>query len=435
MTSATTFFSSSSSSLAGCCKPSSSLVHGTLITNTTIGLRAGGMEEETTKAKPKTANKKPKTKSKPKNKKNIAFQKRQKTAAVSSSFNNNNKKSDTLRRIQREWKDMIDSGMAYNWRTNQPVKNKQQQQHIWIGPIHSSLLIWHFTLSGMPGSSFQNGLYHGRMILPDNYPLAPPRIQVWTPSGRFATRVDICISASNYHPELWTTNWTIRTIVEALRLHFITHTLEVGGINESHEQRLEHAKASRTFQCHIPINSRNIITVDHAEMVRQGLFIEDVVEAEEEEYDDTVDSMEEQLSEAQAIIVPDHDDTAAASVAGEAQESQAADGISNTMANATCLSIKQQSARKTKTPRVKPPAKQGRSHSSSMSTKHTTTTTTTTTTVRPAATATTASIQILHRPSSSSESSILISAIQKMFKHPLLWSLLVLFCWLNRTRA
>lgn len=35
---------------------------------------------------------------------------------------------------------------------------------------------WHFTLMGAPDSDYQGGLYHGRILLPKNYPLSPPDI-------------------------------------------------------------------------------------------------------------------------------------------------------------------------------------------------------------------------------------------------------------------
>ena len=44
---------------------------------------------------------------------------------------------------------------------------------------------WHFTLRGPPDSPFEGGMYHGRIVLPKNYPFAPPSLMLLTRNGRF----------------------------------------------------------------------------------------------------------------------------------------------------------------------------------------------------------------------------------------------------------
>jgi ubiquitin-protein ligase len=44
---------------------------------------------------------------------------------------------------------------------------------------------WHCTLRGPPGTEFEGGLYHFRILLPAEYPFRPPAIMVLTPNGRF----------------------------------------------------------------------------------------------------------------------------------------------------------------------------------------------------------------------------------------------------------
>ena len=41
-------------------------------------------------------------------------------------------------------------------------------------PREDDLFDWHFTLRGPPNSDFQGGIYHGRILLPKEYPLKPP---------------------------------------------------------------------------------------------------------------------------------------------------------------------------------------------------------------------------------------------------------------------
>jgi len=41
-------------------------------------------------------------------------------------------------------------------------------------PMPDDVFEWHFTLMGAPETDYEGGLYHGRIILPKNYPLSPP---------------------------------------------------------------------------------------------------------------------------------------------------------------------------------------------------------------------------------------------------------------------
>jgi ubiquitin-protein ligase len=247
----------------------------------------------------------------------------------------------SLRRLQHEWKEAIHAGVAFDWVRGEPVqmprqRNKQSKHgsescrdnnnnsntttatisttpiikpsHVWIGPLNNrNLLVWHFTVTGLPGSVYEHGVYHGRMVLPPNYPDQPPRVQMWTPSGRFIPRHNICLSASHYHPETWNPSaWSCRTIVESLRLHMITHSNEIGGCNDSYEQRLAYAQASRQFQCHIQTpsssSSSSSIVVDHARMIERG-YIEMTTASsnqEDEELEEREDTVQQDVKETVA---------------------------------------------------------------------------------------------------------------------------------------
>lgn len=43
-------------------------------------------------------------------------------------------------------------------------------------PLEENLFEWHFTIRGQPGTEFDGGLYHGRILLPSTYPMQPPYI-------------------------------------------------------------------------------------------------------------------------------------------------------------------------------------------------------------------------------------------------------------------
>lgn len=62
----------------------------------------------------------------------------------------------------------------------------------------------------------QGGVYHGRILLPAEYPFKPPAFMMLTPNGRFQTGVKICLSISSHHPEHWQPSWSVRTALTAL---------------------------------------------------------------------------------------------------------------------------------------------------------------------------------------------------------------------------
>jgi hypothetical protein len=157
---------------------------------------------------------------------------RRKAAPKRSKDGDNNSKvrkgkdGECLRRIKREWKDAVKLGIAYDWQKIQTVTVKGRSpsgrfpsngededasddnfyhyNYVRIGPYGKNLLRWHFSVTGPSNSVYMGGIYHGRILLPKDYPMSPPRVQMLTPTGRFIPGEDICLSASNYHPETWT---------------------------------------------------------------------------------------------------------------------------------------------------------------------------------------------------------------------------------------
>eukprot|EP00978_Attheya_sp_CCMP212_P003301 scaffold6819_cov51-Attheya_sp.AAC.7 len=86
---------------------------------------------------------------------------------------------------------------------------------------------------------------------------------VLSPTGRFVTGEDICLSASAFHPETWTPRWTVSSLVAALRMHMLTTANEIGGMHGSDELRRSLARQSRTWHAGI---------INHAHMVQEGIF-------------------------------------------------------------------------------------------------------------------------------------------------------------------
>eukprot|EP00922_Rhytidocystis_sp_ex-Travisia-forbesii_P033950 GHVS01050447.1.p1 GENE.GHVS01050447.1~~GHVS01050447.1.p1 ORF type:complete len:354 (-),score=100.29 GHVS01050447.1:287-1348(-) len=111
---------------------------------------------------------------------------------------------------------------------------------------------WHFTLRGPADSDFAGGLYHGRIVLPQSYPFSPPSVMLLTPNGRFEVGKKVCLSATNYHPEMWQPAWGLRTMLDALHAFFPTksegalHSLEWPG-----DVRRKLASDSVRFTCSV----------------------------------------------------------------------------------------------------------------------------------------------------------------------------------------
>lgn len=49
-------------------------------------------------------------------------------------------------------------------------------------PLEDNLFEWHFTVQGPPSTDFEGGIYHGRILLPPEYPMKPPNIILLTVS-------------------------------------------------------------------------------------------------------------------------------------------------------------------------------------------------------------------------------------------------------------
>jgi ubiquitin-conjugating enzyme E2 J1 len=109
---------------------------------------------------------------------------------------------------------------------------------------------WHFTIRGAPDTDFAGGVYHGRILLPPEYPFKPPNIVFLTPSGRFETNTKVCLSFSSFHPELWQPAWGIRLILEAL-ISFLPTPADgaIGALDWTKEERQKLARESVKFRC------------------------------------------------------------------------------------------------------------------------------------------------------------------------------------------
>jgi len=186
--------------------------------------------------------------------------------------------SPTVKRIMRECKEL---------RQNPP-------EGIVAGPLEGNVFEWHFTIKGVEDTEFEGGRYHGKLVLPSEYPFKPPDLVMLNKSGRFDVGSKICLNFSGFHPESWQPSWTIRTMLVALRAFMPTPGGgAIGAMEVNKQQRKKFAEQSLDFKC----------TKCGAYM--KELFLDDEAakkknsEQEEEDEEDEEDSLEIEESDTE----------------------------------------------------------------------------------------------------------------------------------------
>ena len=141
-----------------------------------------------------------------------------------------NQRNPAVKRILREMREMAeDASPAYH-----------------AEAVEEDIFEWHFAILGAEDSEFEGGIYHGRVLLPPEYPFKPPSFVLLTPSGRFETNTKICLSITQHHPEHWQPSWSVRTALTAVRA-FMPSPAEgaVGSLDYTKEERRKLAERSR----------------------------------------------------------------------------------------------------------------------------------------------------------------------------------------------
>lgn len=99
-------------------------------------------------------------------------------------------------------------------------------------PDESDLFTWWVIFAGPADTMFEGGLYLARIVLPKEYPFKAPGVQMRTPSGRFTTGKDICMTITNWHQELWNPAWTVKSVVLGL-ISFMTDPSQPTGVGST----------------------------------------------------------------------------------------------------------------------------------------------------------------------------------------------------------
>lgn len=146
-----------------------------------------------------------------------------------------NPKSPGVKRLMKEAKELAEPTEEY-----------------FAYPLEDNIFEWHFTVRGPPGTEFEGGYYHGRILLPTQYPMKPPNIILLTPNGRFETNKKICLSISEHHPETWQPSWSIRTALLALIAFMPSSSAgTIGSLDYTPEERKTLARRSRQWECSV----------------------------------------------------------------------------------------------------------------------------------------------------------------------------------------
>uniref|UniRef100_A0A2P2IBK7 Ubiquitin-conjugating enzyme E2 J1-like n=2 Tax=Hirondellea gigas TaxID=1518452 RepID=A0A2P2IBK7_9CRUS len=206
-------------------------------------------------------------------------------------------------------------------------------------PLEDNLFEWHFTVRGPVDSEFEEGIYHGRIILPNEYPMKPPNIIFTTMNGRFETNKKICLSISGHHPETWRPSWSIRTALLAIIGYMPSRGLgNLASLDYSPEERKILARKSVQHVCPqcgpvaellLPRNASNAAKLNREakEISEQMTVTEKPLQGSE-----SSDSGEETTKQNTASVVPSQSEaskTAAVEPSQPEPSSNTSEGSSN----------------------------------------------------------------------------------------------------------
>lgn len=129
---------------------------------------------------------------------------------------------------------------------------KSPVESIYPVPDPKNILEWHFIIYGLKNCPYEGGYYYGKLTFPIQYPNKPPSLIFITPNGRFQTEETICMSFTNYHPESWSTSWTVENMLIGLISFMNTNEITKGSIKTSDSEKRKLAAESIGFNLKHP---------------------------------------------------------------------------------------------------------------------------------------------------------------------------------------
>lgn len=125
--------------------------------------------------------------------------------------------------------------------------SKSPPDHIITRPLPSNILVWYFILEGPPDSPYAGGTFLGRLSFPSSYPYAPPAVYMLSPQGRFKVDTKLCLSGSDFHPELWSPAWSVGAVLTGLLTFMLMDEVTVGSIKTSEHTKIVLASSSHAW--------------------------------------------------------------------------------------------------------------------------------------------------------------------------------------------
>jgi len=127
-------------------------------------------------------------------------------------------------------------------------KDNFKYPNLIIRPKENDLLTWFFIVYDLQETPFENGVYFGKIKLPNDYPLKPPDFYFITPNGRFHTEQKICTTFSSFHQDTYVSSWNIMSMMEGL-ISFMTDppsdlTNGIGYISTTNQEKQQLAHDS-----------------------------------------------------------------------------------------------------------------------------------------------------------------------------------------------
>ena len=126
---------------------------------------------------------------------------------------------------------------------------KESIPNIYTKPKEDNILLWDYVICP-DKEPYKLGYYHGILEFNKDYPMKPPSIKMFTPSGRFEINTRICLSMSDYHPETWNPSWGVRTILLGLYTFMIEDEFSdgtIGSIKDTYDNRKKLALSSYDY--------------------------------------------------------------------------------------------------------------------------------------------------------------------------------------------
>lgn len=87
--------------------------------------------------------------------------------------------------------------------------------NIIVKPDDNNIRIWYFLFYNMT-DEYKGGQYLGKIVFDNQYPFKAPTIEFLTPNGRFENNVKICTTFTHFHPEEWTPEWSVGSLLVGL---------------------------------------------------------------------------------------------------------------------------------------------------------------------------------------------------------------------------